>query len=48
MNQISGSASVRGRIGYVPQQAWIANTTLRDNILFGQPMNEAKYQAVVT
>ena len=26
-------------MAYVPQQAWIQNATVRDNILFGKPHN---------
>lgn len=31
----------------MPQQAWIQNATLKDNILFGQAPNEQKYQNVL-
>ena len=31
-------------VAYVSQQAWIQNATLRDNILFGNPYEEKKYQ----
>jgi len=31
----------------VPQQAWIFNATVRDNILFGQPWDETRYNEVV-
>lgn len=34
-------------MAYVPQQAWIQNATLRDNILFGKPFNEQKYRCVL-
>lgn len=34
-------------MAYVPQQAWIQNATLRDNILFGNPYNEQKYRRVL-
>lgn len=37
----------QGSIAYVPQQAWIQNATLRDNILFGKPFNEPKYRCVL-
>ena len=33
----------QGRVAYVPQQAWIQNATLKDNILFGKPMNGIRY-----
>lgn len=38
---------VQGSIGYVPQQAWIQNATLKDNILFGSEMDDKPYQAVL-
>ncbi len=31
----------------MPQQAWIQNATLRDNILFGSPHEENKLQEVI-
>lgn len=34
----------QGSIAYVPQQAWIQNATVRDNILFGKPFNRKKYE----
>lgn len=34
-------------MAYVPQQAWIQNSTLKDNIMFGQERREAWYQHVV-
>lgn len=34
-------------MAYVPQQAWIQNASLRDNILFGKPYNEQKYCCVL-
>jgi len=30
-------------IAYVPQQAWIMNATVRDNILFGKEFDRVKY-----
>jgi ABC-type transport system involved in cytochrome bd biosynthesis fused ATPase/permease subunit len=37
----------QGRMAYVPQQAWIQNASLRDNILFGQGMAPSQYNAVI-
>ncbi|CAG8591488.1 11391_t:CDS:10 [Funneliformis caledonium] len=34
-------------ITYVPQQAWLENTTFRDNILFGEPFNDERYWRIV-
>ncbi|KAG0225881.1 hypothetical protein BGW41_004479, partial [Actinomortierella wolfii] len=42
-----GSVSVCGRLAYVPQQAWIINATLKDNIVFGMPFDQDKYDRIV-
>ncbi|XP_007561242.1 canalicular multispecific organic anion transporter 2 [Poecilia formosa] len=47
MEKVEGEVSVRGSVAYVPQQAWIQNATLRDNILFGKSFNESKYRRVL-
>ncbi|NXX44346.1 MRP3 protein, partial [Tricholaema leucomelas] len=47
MEKLEGEVAVKGSVGYVPQQAWIQNATLKDNILFGQAPNEQKYQNVL-
>ncbi|XP_056627063.1 ATP-binding cassette sub-family C member 3 isoform X1 [Triplophysa dalaica] len=47
MEKLEGEVSIRGSVAYVPQQAWIQNATLRDNILFGKPYVEKKYQCVL-
>ncbi|XP_048103810.1 multidrug resistance-associated protein 1 [Alosa alosa] len=43
----SGSVSVKGSVAYVPQQAWIQNATLHDNILFGLEKRKSWYQRVL-
>ncbi|XP_066545948.1 multidrug resistance-associated protein 1 [Amia ocellicauda] len=43
----SGRVSVKGSVAYVPQQAWIQNATLGDNIVFGHERKENWYQRVV-
>ena len=43
--QEAGTLEVNGSIAYVPQQAWIVNATLKDNILMGAPYDEARFQA---
>uniref|UniRef100_A0A6Q2YRY8 ABC-type glutathione-S-conjugate transporter n=1 Tax=Esox lucius TaxID=8010 RepID=A0A6Q2YRY8_ESOLU len=43
----SGQVSVKGSVAYVPQQAWIQNATLKDNIMFGQERKESWYHRVV-
>ncbi|CAI9599120.1 unnamed protein product [Staurois parvus] len=45
--KIEGDVSIRGSVAYVPQQAWIQNSTLKDNILFGRTDNEKNYKKVL-
>ncbi|OBS72815.1 hypothetical protein A6R68_12622 [Neotoma lepida] len=49
--QVSGNvvetSDPNGTTAYVPQQSWIQNGTIRDNILFGSEFNEKKYQQVL-
>uniref|UniRef100_A0A673IHA0 ATP-binding cassette, sub-family C (CFTR/MRP), member 3 n=1 Tax=Sinocyclocheilus rhinocerous TaxID=307959 RepID=A0A673IHA0_9TELE len=47
MEKQEGQISIRGSVAYVPQQAWIQNATLRDNILFGRPYVEQRYRCVL-
>ncbi|GKB55657.1 putative ABC transporter C family member 15, partial [Tanacetum coccineum] len=42
-----GKIRVFGSKGFVPQSAWIQIGTIRDNILFGRPMNKGFYYEVV-
>ena len=42
-----GSGGVGVKVGYVSQQAWIRNCTLRDNILLGAPFIEDRYWEVI-
>ncbi|XP_023680988.2 multidrug resistance-associated protein 1 [Paramormyrops kingsleyae] len=43
----SGSVSVKGSVAYVPQQAWIQNASLQDNIMFGREKKQSWYQRVL-
>lgn len=40
---VSGELKVSGSIAYVPQTAWILNDSVKNNIIFGQPYDEALY-----
>ncbi|TXG68647.1 hypothetical protein EZV62_003582 [Acer yangbiense] len=44
--KIPGSVSVTGTIVYVAQAPWIKSGTIRDDILFGKPMEKTKYEMV--
>jgi ATP-binding cassette subfamily C (CFTR/MRP) protein 1 len=45
--KVRGSVSIRGRLAYMSQSAWIQNCTLKDNILFGLPFDPVRYQAAI-
>uniref|UniRef100_A0AAR2L6N4 ATP-binding cassette, sub-family C (CFTR/MRP), member 2 n=1 Tax=Pygocentrus nattereri TaxID=42514 RepID=A0AAR2L6N4_PYGNA len=47
MHNLSGSVNIKGSVAYVPQQAWIQNATLKDNILFGSDLDELRFQRVL-
>uniref|UniRef100_A0A8C3KST4 ATP binding cassette subfamily C member 2 n=1 Tax=Calidris pygmaea TaxID=425635 RepID=A0A8C3KST4_9CHAR len=47
MENVKGHINIQGSLAYVPQQAWIQNATLKDNILFGSELDEARYQQVI-
>ena len=37
----------QGNIAYVPQQAWMMNATLKDNILFGKELDQSRYEKII-
>jgi ABC-type multidrug transport system fused ATPase/permease subunit len=43
----SGKINIDGQIALVPQQAWIQNATVRNNILFNNSYNEELYKKVL-
>ncbi|XP_070696945.1 ATP-binding cassette sub-family C member 2 [Pempheris klunzingeri] len=47
MHCTKGFINIRGSLAFVPQQAWIQNATVRDNILFGSPNEERRLQEVI-
>nr|XP_021513225.1 multidrug resistance-associated protein 1 isoform X3 [Meriones unguiculatus] len=47
MDKVEGHVALKGSVAYVPQQAWIQNDSLRENILFGHPLQERYYKAVM-
>ncbi|KAF9153461.1 Multidrug resistance-associated protein 4 [Linnemannia schmuckeri] len=44
---MAGSRAVRGTLAYVPHDAWLLNATAKENILFGSPFNQEKYNAIL-
>uniref|UniRef100_A0A8C9D2F8 ATP binding cassette subfamily C member 3 n=1 Tax=Panthera leo TaxID=9689 RepID=A0A8C9D2F8_PANLE len=44
MEKLEGTVCVKGSVAYVPQQAWIQNCTLQEDILFGRALDPKRYQ----
>ena len=42
-----GSLAIDGSVSYASQQSWIFTSTVRQNITFGQPMDQPRYDEVV-
>ncbi|KAK3094622.1 hypothetical protein FSP39_004144, partial [Pinctada imbricata] len=47
LEKLSGEVNVKGSVAYVPQEAWIQNLTVKDNILFGEKYSKRKYEKVI-
>uniref|UniRef100_A0A3P8P7H5 ATP-binding cassette, sub-family C (CFTR/MRP), member 2 n=1 Tax=Astatotilapia calliptera TaxID=8154 RepID=A0A3P8P7H5_ASTCA len=47
MHSTKGFINIGGSLAFVPQQAWIQNATLKDNILFGSPHEEENFKKVI-
>ncbi|WWC95346.1 hypothetical protein V866_002208 [Kwoniella sp. B9012] len=48
LNELDGKdwSLVKGAVAYVPQTPWLLSQSIRDNILFGLPLNIERYRAV--
>ena len=47
LHKMEGSVNTVGKIAYVPQQAWIQNCTLKENITFCEDNDEIRYNSVI-
>nr|Q864R9.1 RecName: Full=Multidrug resistance-associated protein 1; AltName: Full=ATP-binding cassette sub-family C member 1; AltName: Full=Glutathione-S-conjugate-translocating ATPase ABCC1; AltName: Full=Leukotriene C(4) transporter; Short=LTC4 transporter [Macaca fascicularis]AAN65349.1 multidrug resistance protein 1B [Macaca fascicularis] len=47
MDKVEGHVALKGSVAYVPQQAWIQNDSLQENILFGCQLEEPYYRSVI-
>ena len=47
MEKRSGRVNLVGSMAYVPQQAWMQNATVKENILFGKVFNSNTYEKVI-
>ncbi|XP_018496727.1 canalicular multispecific organic anion transporter 1-like [Galendromus occidentalis] len=47
MKLLAGSVDLAGSVAYVPQQVWIQNATIKQNIVFTQDFDRKLYERVV-
>lgn len=47
IDKVQGTLSRRGTIAYIPQVSWLRSTTIRENILFESPFDEARYNHII-
>ncbi|XP_076207367.1 ATP-binding cassette sub-family C member 6 isoform X1 [Aptenodytes patagonicus] len=47
LEKTDGCVTMKGTAAYVPQQAWIQNASVEDNILFGKEMDETWFNRVI-
>lgn len=47
MDLVTGDVQVNGRVALVSQQAWIYNTSLRENLLMGVPYDKQRYDSMI-
>ncbi|XP_075755486.1 ATP-binding cassette sub-family C member 6 isoform X3 [Pelodiscus sinensis] len=47
LQKLDGYAAIKGTVAYVPQQDWIQNASVEENIVFGEEMDESWYNRVI-
>ncbi|KAM4697381.1 multidrug resistance-associated protein 1-like isoform 2-T2 [Rhinophrynus dorsalis] len=47
MEKQDGYVAMKGSVAFVPQQAWIQNASLKDNVIFGRECKESLYKKVI-
>lgn len=47
MEKISGDVEMSGSVGYVPQEAWLQNATVEENIVFGLKKDPSYYSKCI-
>lgn len=44
---ISGNVDVKGSIFYVSQEPWIFTASIKQNIIFGKPYDEKRFNKII-
>ena len=44
---VSGALRISGRIGFMPQHAWVLNATIRQNVVMHAPWDPERFSAVL-
>lgn len=46
-SQVDGATGLRNAVAYAAQTPWLQQKSIKDNILFGEELNEERYEATV-
>ena len=47
ISNVGGTIDYQGSVIYLPQTTWVFSGTIKENILFGQPNEESKYERII-
>ena len=47
MRSCAGTIEIHGKFSYAPQEAWVFSGSVKQNILFGQPLDVVRYTRVL-
>uniref|UniRef100_A0A2K6H0T0 ATP-binding cassette sub-family C member 6 n=1 Tax=Propithecus coquereli TaxID=379532 RepID=A0A2K6H0T0_PROCO len=47
LSKVEGSVSIKGPVAYVPQEAWVQNTSVVENVCFGQELDPTWLERVL-
>ena len=45
---VSGNVGIKGSVFYVSQEPWVFTASIKQNILFGKPYDEKKFNEVIS
>lgn len=47
MIKLEGDVHIYGKVAYVPQQAWVRNATIRDNVVLNKSFDDKTYHKIL-
>jgi ATP-binding cassette subfamily C (CFTR/MRP) protein 4 len=47
IKDLTGNLDLNGRIFYIPQEPWVYSATVKENIIFGNPYDEMRFNEIL-